>query len=154
MVTYTERALSQLKAKGYRMTKPRRLVIEVLEHATESLSPYDIKARLEQHGERVDTVSIYRIIECLEKHKLAHRLLLQYGKVLKCQLEDESCCHRHQADHCHHFLICEQCGKIEEMHCVGLGPVADQVTRQSGFQVKSHHLEFVGLCLSCATANK
>lgn len=151
MTSYSERALALLKQKGYRITKPRRLVLDILEKSDRSLSPYDIKDVLDAAGEHVDTVSIYRILECLEENHLIHRMLLQYGKVLRCTLEDETHCHLHQSDHCHHFLICEQCGDIQEIHCVGLNSIVQDVTERTGFQVKHHHLEFVGLCPQCAS---
>jgi Fe2+ or Zn2+ uptake regulation protein len=150
MSTYTERALNLLKERGYRITKPRRLVVETLDKHEASLSPYDIKDLLAEAGEAIDTVSIYRIIECLEQNHLVHRLLLQNGKIKKCNLEDESHCDLHQPDHCHHFLICRQCSRIEEMHCLGLQTIMQEVSSKSGFTVEDHHLEFVGLCQDCA----
>lgn len=150
MAGYSERALTLLKERGYRITRPRRLVLETLERSPHSLSPYDIRDILATQGEHVDTVSIYRILECLEENNLVHRLLLQYGKVLKCRLDDEHACDLPQADHCHHFLICEKCDQIQEMHCLGLDTVTHQVNDATGFRVKSHHLEFIGLCAQCA----
>ncbi len=145
---YTEVALHALKEKGYRITKPRRLVVEMLNTSDIALSAYEIRDRLEAEGEKVDKVSIYRILECLEENHLIHRVLMT-GKVRKCQLEDEDHCHLNQADHCHHLLICEQCGFIEEVHCPGMNRIVQQVAEDAQFTVKSHHLEFLGLCQKC-----
>lgn len=147
--SYRDKALALLKEKGYRITRPRKLVLEILERSDASLSPYDIKDQLDALGEPIDTVSIYRILECLEQNHLVHRLLLQHGKVLKCKLDHEDDCHLDQADHCHHFLICRVCGRISEMHCPGLNTLAKDVATRTGYIVEDHHLEFVGLCPSC-----
>jgi Fe2+ or Zn2+ uptake regulation protein len=145
---YAEEALCILKSRGYRITQPRRKVLELLERAETALSPYEIKDLLDSAGERVDTVSIYRILECLEDNHLIHRVLTS-GKVHKCDLESEEHCHLDQEDHCHHNLICRQCGAIEEIHCPGLALMEAELTKQAGFTIEAHHLEFSGLCRKC-----
>jgi Fe2+ or Zn2+ uptake regulation protein len=149
MSTYSEKALHLLKERGYRMTNQRRLVIETLEESDAPLSPYDIRDILKSKGVSLDAVSIYRIIDCLEENHLVHRMMMHYGKVLKCRLEDEHDCSLVQTDHCHHFLICRKCNSINEMHCVGLQPFVNNVATQMGFRVENHHLELMGLCHQC-----
>jgi len=149
MHTYRDLALHILKDKGLRITKPRRLVVDVLDKAEQALSAYDIKDLLSEQGEKVDTVSIYRIIECLEANQLVHRILTT-GKVRKCQLEHEDHCQLERSNHCHHLLICQKCGDIEEIHCLGLTTVIKDVEKESHFKVREHNLEFLGLCAKCA----
>jgi len=145
MTSYLTHALHVLKDKKYRITQPRKRVLEILNSAHGALSAYEIKDLI---GEGVDTVSVYRILECLEENHLIHRVL-QTGKVRKCQLEDENACEREEHNHCHHLLMCRQCNAIEEVHCQSMAHVVSQVEVESGFQVDSHHLEFVGLCRRC-----
>ena len=146
---YAEDALRILKSRGYRITQPRRKVLELLSKTETALSPYEIKDLLDTAGEKVDTVSIYRILECLEENHLIHRILTS-GKVHKCNLEDEEDCHLEQEDHCHHNLICRSCGAIEEVHCPGLSPLEKDLAQQAGFTIEAHHLEFSGLCRKCS----
>lgn len=145
-MTYTERALQLLKRRGYRLTKPRRRVLETLEGATQALSPLEIKERLDAAGEPVDTVSIYRILECLEENRMVHRVL-STGKVRKCDLDDEEA--SDPKAHCHHNLICRGCGTIEEVHCPGLSTLEATIAEAAGFAVETHRLEFGGLCRTC-----
>lgn len=145
---YVAEALRILKSRGYRITQPRRKVLELLSRAETALSPYEIKDLLDEAGERVDTVSIYRILECLEENHLIHRVLTS-GKVHKCDLENEDHCDLDQADHCHHNLICRKCGGIEEVHCPGLAVLEAKLAKQAGFTIEAHHLEFSGLCRKC-----
>jgi Fur family zinc uptake transcriptional regulator len=151
MTAYIEQALQILKQKGFRLTQPRRHVLEALAQATEPRSPYELTDWLAGHGQKVDTVSIYRILECLEDLGLVHRVL-GTGKVLKCSLEGEETCTRHQADHCHHLLICRQCQRIAEVHCPGFESIMAQVSAESRFRIEAHHLEFLGLCEPCSQA--
>jgi Fur family ferric uptake transcriptional regulator len=149
MTSYAELALEVLKNKGFRITKPRQLVIDLLDKNTKPLSPYEIKEVLEKEGSRIDTVSVYRILECLEENKLIHRVLTT-GKVSKCALEPEEQCKMHQSEHCHHLLICQQCEAIEEVHCPGTSALVKEVEKQSNFRIQSHNMEFFGLCANCA----
>lgn len=151
-MSYKELAIETLQAKGLRITQPRRLVVDILESATEALSAYDIKHRLDAAGAQVDTVSVYRILDCLEENHLIHRIL-STGKVKKCQLDHhEDTCELHQADHCHHLLICQSCGHIEEVHCPGLPDIIKTLSQHTGFQIQRHNLEFFGQCQKCRDA--
>ncbi len=148
MSTYIDFSLKHLTSKGFRITKPRRLVLELLDKTNKPLSAYEIKAKLDAKGSKIDTVSIYRILECLEENHLIHRTLTT-GKVSKCQLEHESQCHRHQHDHCHHLLICQQCEAVEEVHCPGTASLVKEVEKSTQFKIQSHSIEFLGLCKTC-----
>jgi Fe2+ or Zn2+ uptake regulation protein len=148
MTAYTELAIEVLKDKGFRITKPRRLVLELLDGANVALSAYEIKDKLDRLGEKVDTVSVYRILETLEETHLIHRVLTT-GKVKKCQLEREETCHLHQAEHCHHLLICERCEAVEEVHCPGVETLVAALEKLAQFKIHSHNMEFRGLCARC-----
>lgn len=147
-MTYVSKALAELQSKGFRLTKPRRLVVELLDRADKPLSAYEIKHILDTNGETVDTVSIYRILECLEENHLIHRVLSS-GKVKKCQLEPESKCHLDRQEHCHHLLRCQMCEAIEEVHCPGTDTLVKELEKTGNFKIQSHSLEFVGLCGNC-----
>jgi Fur family transcriptional regulator, ferric uptake regulator len=147
-MAYTELALDALKDKGLRITKPRRLVVEMLDRSDKALSAYEIKYLLDEEGEKIDTVSVYRILETLEEHHLIHRVLTT-GKVKKCQLEHESDCHLAQEEHCHHLLICQKCDAIEEVHCPGTNSLVKELERMANFRIQSHNMEFLGLCARC-----
>jgi len=148
MTAYIDLALEHLRNKGLRITKPRRLVVELLDRAKKPLSAYEIKELLDQEGEKVDTVSVYRILDCLEENKLIHRVLTS-GKVKKCQLEHESECHLPQNEHCHHLLICQKCNTIEEVHCPGTDALVKELGKLANFRIQSHNMEFLGLCAKC-----
>ena len=149
MPTYTDQALSVLKEKGFRITRPRRCVVELLDEAKAPLSAYEIKDLLDARSEKVDTASIYRILDCLEENQLIHRVLTT-GKVKKCALEHEEACTLHQEEHCHHMLLCQKCNKVEEVHCPGVQTLVAELEKRSGFRIQSHNMEFLGLCAACS----
>ena len=166
MSAYVSRALNILKQAGFRITRPRQLVLSVLDESHVPLSAYDVKARLDAMDERVDTVSVYRILDCLAEHGLVHGLGGEFTglgpketpsgrgpgavKFQKCQIGDETSCHHKQADHCHHFLRCERCHGVTEVHCPeALGALIREMVTQSGFSANRHTVEVFGVCLGC-----
>ena len=148
---YPETAMAVLKARGYRQTKPRQLVLTTLDLAPGALSPYEIVERIREAGEKGDVASVYRILQTLEENGLVHRVITT-GKYRKCLLGPESECHRHQMQHCHHNLVCRTCGRIEEVHCPGLDVIEQAIGSQSPFRIERHALEFSGLCEACQIA--
>jgi len=48
----------------------------------------------------------------------------------------------------HHHLICSNCGVVVDFTC-DLEKVQQQLSRESGFQIDGHMLEFTGLCQAC-----
>lgn len=150
-MSYVAHALGVLKARGYRQTRPRQLVLEALDQADGPLSPYEIAERIKQSGEKGDVVGVYRTLEALETHHLVHRVLAS-GKYHRCHLPPEDECRRHQREHCHHNLVCRACGRVEEVHCPGVSLLEQALASQSAFLIEGHALEFTGLCDTCRPA--
>jgi Fe2+ or Zn2+ uptake regulation protein len=55
------------------------------------------------------------------------------------------------ADDHHHHLVCDTCGRIEDVTTcpVEAAGLTRQIQRRTGFAVRSHVLELFGLCRSC-----
>lgn len=153
MPTYKQKALEVLKNHKFRITKPREMVIELLGKSKEPLNPYEMKDLLDRKHNKIDIVSIYRIIKCLEDNNLVHRVL-STNKVAKCQIEHEDKCTKESNHHCHHLLICEKCSSIEEVHCAGVDLIIKKLEKDSNFKIKRHDLEFYGFCSNCIKAKK
>ena len=73
-----ERAVAAVEARvsadGERMTAPRRRVLELLMAAGEPVKAYDLIARYGVDGQAAKPPTVYRALEFLEKHGLAHRI--------------------------------------------------------------------------------
>ena len=48
----------------------------------------------------------------------------------------------------HHHLICQKCGKLEDIN-LDENILMLEVHKHSKFEVKSHNLEFFGICVGC-----
>jgi Fur family zinc uptake transcriptional regulator len=138
-------SIQKLQAQGYKATKPRKLVLEVLEETEKPLSPYDIQEILRQHGKHLNHVTIYRILGLLCSLNLAHKMLSSGGFV-KCNLRN--------AEGCHRFMVCQQCGVIQEFADKALCREESEVALNLGFHADHHLSEFSGLCSDCGGSGK
>jgi Fe2+ or Zn2+ uptake regulation protein len=139
-VEEARKALKVLRRHGYRITTPRRQVLAVLAEAQRPLSPYEIQALLEQRGEHLNHVTIYRVLELLCSLNLAHKVLLVGGFVI-CSLGDTGGCHR--------FVVCKECGTLKEYASQALCDEETVMAERLGFRTEQHFSEFSGVCARC-----
>lgn len=134
-------ALQVLRSRGYKVTEPRKRVLKVLEEVRTPVSPYGIQKILEDNGEHLNHVTIYRVLELLCSLNLAHKVLL-VGGFVKCALGECGGCHR--------FVVCRQCGALREYADKALCEEENAIAREFGFQTEQHFSEFSGICSGCA----
>jgi len=135
-----EESIRTLQARGHKATKPRKLVLEILEETEKPLSPYDVQELLRQRGKHLNHVTIYRVLDLLCSLNLAHKMLSDGGFV-KCNLDN--------AEGCHRFMVCQQCGTIQEFADKELCREENNLARDLGFHTEHHLSEFSGLCSRC-----
>jgi len=129
-----------LQAQGHKATRPRKLVLEVLEKIEKPLSPYDIQGILRARGKYLNHVTIYRILALLCSLNIAHKMLSNGGFV-KCSLDAVEGCHR--------FMVCQHCGALQEFADEGLCREENEFAQNLGFHTEYHLSEFSGLCSRC-----
>jgi Fe2+ or Zn2+ uptake regulation protein len=139
-MSFTEYAVRALRDGGYKVTKPRKQVLEAIEKAAGPMSPYDIGRAMEGQGEHLDQVTIYRVINLLCSLNLVHKVFSRGGYV-RCDLLEEEGCHR--------FLVCRGCGNLQEFRNEALCNQENQIAQKMGFQAEHHVTESSGLCKDC-----
>ena len=128
----------ELRARGYRVTPQRQLVLEAvtkLEHAT----PEEIWADVQQTASGVNISTIYRALELLEQLGLVTHTHLGHGAP-RYHLAAE-------ADHVH--LVCSNCGRITQVAPDAVEPLVTVLNEHHGFQTDVGHLTVFGRCASC-----
>lgn len=135
---------TQLSAHGYKLTRPRLAVLQVVAETREILSPAEIHARARKFYPQTGLVTVYRTLE----------LLSECGAVRKV----------HQADGCHgyapateghaHHVICENCQSVAEFDDCDLANMCRAVQRRTGYKIEGHWLELFGLCPDCSQARQ
>jgi len=128
-------AVDALRARGLRLTTPRKLVLEALFTAEGPVSAEHIATALE-----LDVTSVYRNLEALEEHGLTRHVHLGHGPGLY-----ELVGHGESE-----FLSCERCGAVRTLTPEQLDPVRERVKQLFGYEARFTHFPIVGLCPECA----
>jgi Fur family ferric uptake transcriptional regulator len=132
--------LKKLRTEGFRLTRARQSIIDLLSASNVPLSLADIKKNLAKKDIRADRTTIYREVLFLKGKKMICEIPVGGGRkgYKVCQ------------DVHHHHLICVQCNKVEEMvFKKTLAPQETEISQQKDFKVLDHLLEFYGLCGDC-----
>ncbi len=140
---YTDFAEQRLKEAGYRVTKPRHLVLQALSKDAVAQNPYEICRVIGAQGFSIDVSTVYRILEVFKKLKLVHFVKEQQG-YLACQ--DYDCC---EAKHCHHQFVCKKCEKVSEIHVDDSTFIEKLKKNFSELIFEGHYFEFSGICKKC-----
>ena len=134
--------LAHLRKSGYRLTAPRRAVVEVVIDSQRALSPAEVFDLARTQYAAIGRVTIYRTLEKLEILGLIQRVHHPTG------------CHGYiaSASGHQHLLICNHCGKAEYFSGDDLDELVARVEHNSGYAIHNHWLQLFGLCTKCQRA--
>ena len=129
---------SLLKQEGASLTKPRKLVFDLLMNQ----EPQSMQVLAQRAKGKVDRATVYRTIDLFERLGIARRLNI--GWKYKIELSDVFTGH-------HHHMYCTNCGRTYDLpENSMLETMIDTVAAKSGFSPRGHPLEIYGLCQSCS----
>lgn len=133
-----------IASKGFRLTGPRRAVVDALVNHAAPMSVAEIHARLTER--RVNLVSIYRAVKLLRGLGLLRVADTSKG-TQRFELAEQFTGH-------HHHLVCQQCGGVEDLDgCLleddMLDAIRQRVRRSRSFRLTGHDLKLFGLCRRC-----
>ncbi len=130
------------RARGGRLTRQRRAVLARLLAATRPMSAYELLELLRPDDGSATPASVYRSLDFLMQHGLAHRLETTRSFV--------ACGH---PDHAHavQFLICRQCGTVVEAEDKRVEAATRSLGQRLGFALDQRTVELTGTCATCQT---
>ena len=132
--------LERLKSRGYRLTRARKAIIEILLGSRQPLDVNAVRVLLTEKNLNVNKTTVYRELDFLKGENLIREIQLGDGKRRYEVLGD---------DH-HHHLVCMNCDMVE---CVELERCMEEEERRifekSSFRAINHSLKFFGLCAKC-----
>ena len=134
--------LDELSAKGVRLTMQRRILLEIIQEATEHLDAATLLEMARKREPEIDRATVYRTIELLKKHRLIDELDLMHLQGEKHYYEVKT-----RRDHFH--LACFQCGRIEELSSELFEVLKSEISDRAGFEIRVVRLEVGGRCQSC-----
>ena len=140
-VQQAERTLQILQKAGYRLTGPRRAVVDAIQEPDRSFTADELLQRLTESDSGVGRATVFRTLDLLVQHGVLDRLHQPAGchSYLLCGASD-----RH-----HHHLICCDCGAVVEFEDCSVQPLLDELSRRTNFQINGHWLEVFGQCAVC-----
>lgn len=131
---------SRLRAKGYRLTPQRQLVLESVQslgHAT----PEGVAAAVRRTASGVNISTVYRTLELLEELGLVRHTHLGHGAPSYSAATDD--------DHVH--LVCRHCARVEELPIDAVDGIVETLARDRGFTADVGHLAIFGSCRACGS---
>ena len=131
-----ERLLSR---RGYRLTAPRRNLLEVMASLGDHFSADAVVGAAPEVGR----ATVFRTL----------RLLQDLGVVCQVVLDDGTLAYRLAPEEHHHHALCVECGSVEDFSSPALESVLREVEEAMGFSVEAHRLELYGRCAACRAAS-
>lgn len=121
-----------------KVTPARKVAIHFFEKESRPVDVEEILEHLRKHELATDRATVYRMIETFLEKGITTRLEFGEGK------------YRYElAGSDHHHLVCENCGRVEDISDCGIEEWERKIKQKKHFLVKHHSLEFFGICKSC-----
>ena len=128
-----------LKAKGYKLTPQRMMVLEALHEAEEHITAPEIYSRVRLKYPWINKSTVYRALELLKKLDL----------VTETELGGDRLFYHHAEKGHHHHLICQNCQQVIDVNEDIFSSLEDTLRRKYKFQADLRHLAIRGHCLRC-----
>jgi Fur family transcriptional regulator, zinc uptake regulator len=131
--------------RGVRLTSLRRRVLERILNTTGVIKAYDLIHDLSSADRRIKPPTVYRSLAFLLEQGFIHRIESLNGFV--------ACNHPGEA-HDTLLMICDACGRIQEMQPESISEALEHAAEQRGFAITEKVVELHGVCSGCQTAGR
>ena len=143
----TGRLQQAVKNLGIRLTRQRRVILQVMDEAEQHLDVDQILERGRKIDAGVHLVTVYRTIDLLKKHGLIDELDLLHLRGDRHYYESHG-----PRDHIH--VACLRCGKVREFESRLYEQLKEQIARDFGMKVTVSRTEVGGYCADCLSKIK
>ena len=139
----------QFRGCGYRMTRPREAIMDVMGKTEEHLSAEDIYLAVHKFYPNIGLTTVYRNLELLVHMGMVVKFEFGHGKA-KYELADKYSSKGH-----HHHLVCKKCSRVIDYSEFMKDEVAFLKNTEQGlskkydFEISDHIIQFQGLCSKC-----
>jgi len=141
-IRWQAQVASACAREGLQLTPLRRHVLAILAESSSPLGAYAIIDQLSRlEGKAIAPPTVYRTLE----------FFLENGFVYKIESRNAYAPCEHLG-HAHHgaLLLCEKCGRSDEIEDVKLDRLLQEAAKRAGFAPHRQMVELVGLCRDCA----
>lgn len=126
--------------QGARFTPLRAKVYEILLQEDASIGAYDLLDKLKKIEDSAKPPTVYRALD----------FFLDLGLVHKVESTNTfKACHHFGCSHPVQFLICDECGDVQEISSNGVESTLAAQAMENDFQIVSQTIEAHGICVKC-----
>ena len=116
-----------LKQKGLKVTPQRLAIYTMLQHSYSHPTAEDVYKEVSLTNPSISLATVYKTLDSF--------------------VNEHSNYDAHTHPHAH--MICTHCQKIFDFSGDALASLAENAEKESGFDIKSIHLTFYGICPNC-----
>ena len=136
-----------LTKRGVRLTRQRKILLEVMDNAERHLDAGEILERAQKIDSNITRVTVYRTIYLLKRHGLIDELDLLHLRGDRHFYESHG-----PRDHIH--VACLRCGKVREVESELYEQLKQQIARDCGIDITVSRTEIGGVCTECRRQQK
>ena len=129
----------QLSHHGYKLTRQRQAVVDVVTQGNSRMTAADVYARARLVYPDVGLTTVYRTLD----------ILIELGAIRRVHLDDGCEAFASTSVEHSHYLICGSCQTTIEFEDCNVSQLLKRIGEQTGFTIEQHWLELVGRCPKC-----
>lgn len=131
--------------KGFRMTRDRRIILQVLRESGIPLTAEDVLERVSASVPGIALSTVYRTLDELVSRGSMQRTLLSNDGHAFFELVG----HAHR-----HYMVCLGCHQMFPIRKCPVGDSIDSAAEDLGFEVTEHSLVLYGYCHHCRSGRQ
>jgi Fur family ferric uptake transcriptional regulator len=134
-----ESVFGALRAKGFRMTPQRMMVLEAVEASDDHISAEEIFKQAHAKYPYLNISTVYRTLELLKTQGFVAESDLGGGRLVY---------HPVVKAH-HHHLVCRRCGSVQDVDESVFDRLEAELKKQYSFNADMEHMAIFGTCKKC-----
>jgi Fur family transcriptional regulator, ferric uptake regulator len=132
--------LERLKHAGYKLTKARQTVLQVIENSGGHVTSTEVLDQVAAVAPAIGRASVFRTLDLLTRLSIIRPTYIGSSMTPSYVLLPNG--------H-HHHIICTRCSRVMEFEECGLEAMTTRLETEFGVKMTGHMLEFYGLCAFC-----
>lgn len=135
-----QHAVDKLRDAGYKITKARMTVLEVLQQNGGHLTSTNVLEKVEMRDATIGRASVFRTLELLTELSIIRPTYLESRTPTYVLLTGEG----------HHsHIICVNCNRVIELDTCQVDDLAKDFEQRYNVHITGHLLEFYSVCDAC-----
>lgn len=121
------------RSKGIKLTKQREEIYNLV-----SEKPFTIKELLNQKSDKIDSSTLYRIIDLFVEKEIFLKFVNSDGQVYYMLNEGHV-----------HYINCVKCNERVKIKFCPIDDIAKNIYKEVGYILLTHNMIFNGICNNC-----